>query len=438
LYKAYINRGNNGDENDTKELINRIVNLRVEKSQLLGYKNFAEFALDKVMAQKPEIVQKFLMDLWIPAINRAKAEALEMQKIIDNDKDSFKLQPWDWWYYAEKVKKEKYDLDETMLRPYFKLENVINGVFMLTSKLFGLQYSERKDIQVYHPDVKVFEVKEKNGKHIGILYTDYFPRDTKSSGAWMSEFRSQSSIGGKFISPVIYNCGNFSKPTPEQPALLSIDEVNTLFHEFGHALHGLLSNVTYPTVSGTSVARDFVELPSQIMENWATEPEMLRLYAKHYKTNAAIPDSLISKLSNARLFNQGFETVEYLAASFLDMDWHLVNTIQNRDIVKFEKDALQSIGLIPEIASRYQSTNFLHIFSNEYSAGYYSYIWAAVLDADAFHAFEETSLFDHHTASAYREFILSKGGSQDPMILYKKFRGREPKIDALLKRRGLQ
>lgn len=437
LFKAYLNRGNNGNENDTKEIIKKIVNMRVQKSQLLGFSNYAGFALDRVMAKTPATVFKFLNDLWTPALNRAKTEAAELQKMIDKENGGFKLQPWDWWFYAEKVKKEKYDLDETMLRPYFKLENVINGVFTLTSKLFGLKYIERKDIQIYHPDVKVFEVKEKNGKHVGILYTDYFPRDTKASGAWMSEFRTQSNINGKFISPVIYNCGNFSKPTSDRPALLSIDEVNTLFHEFGHALHGLLSNVSYPSVSGTGVARDFVELPSQIMENWATEPEMLKLYARHYKTNEVIPDSLIKKLSDARLFNQGFETAEYIAASFLDMDWHMVNEVEERDVAKFEKNVLTKIGLIPEIESRYQSTNFLHIFSNDYSAGYYSYLWAAVLDADAFQAFKETSLFDKKTASAYRTFILSKGGSEDPMELYKKFRGREPKVDALLNRRGL-
>jgi peptidyl-dipeptidase Dcp len=438
LYKAYINRGNNNNENDTKSLINKIVNLRIQKANLLGFKDFSSLALDRAMAKNPKNVSDFLTQLWTPAVKRAKAEVADMQKIIDNENGSFKLMPWDWWHYAEKVKKEKYDLDESMLRPYFKLENVVEGVFTLTSKLFGLKYVERNDIQIYHPDVKVFEVQEANGKHVGILYTDYFPRETKSSGAWMSEFRTQSKMDGKFITPVIYNCGNFSKPTTDKPALLSIDEVNTLFHEFGHALHGLLSNVTYPSVSGTSVSRDFVELPSQIMENWATEPEMLKLYAKHYQTGEVMPQELIDKLKSARLFNQGFETVEYLAASLLDMDWHTLSSQSEFDAIKFEKESLNKMGIIPEINSRYQSTNFLHIFSSDgYASGYYSYIWAAVLDADAFQAFKETSLFDQKNANAFRKFILEKGGSEEPMELYKKFRGREPKIDALLMRRGL-
>jgi peptidyl-dipeptidase Dcp len=438
LYKAYINRGNNNNENDTKSLINKIVNLRIQKANLLGFKDFSSLALDRAMAKNPKNVSDFLTQLWTPAVKRAKDEVADMQKIIDNENGSFKLMPWDWWHYAEKVKKEKYDLDESMLRPYFKLENVVEGVFTLTSKLFGLKYVERNDIQIYHPDVKVFEVQEANGKHVGILYTDYFPRETKSSGAWMSEFRTQSNMDGKFITPVIYNCGNFSKPTTDKPALLSIDEVNTLFHEFGHALHGLLSNVTYPSVSGTSVSRDFVELPSQIMENWATEPEMLKLYAKHYQTGEVMPQELIDKLKSARLFNQGFETVEYLAASLLDMDWHTLSSQSEFDAIKFEKESLNKMGIIPEINSRYQSTNFLHIFSSDgYASGYYSYIWAAVLDADAFQAFKETSLFDQKNANAFRKFILEKGGSEEPMELYKKFRGREPKIDALLMRRGL-
>jgi peptidyl-dipeptidase Dcp len=438
LYKAYINRGNNNNENDTKSLINKIVNLRIQKANLLGFKDFSSLALDRAMAKNSKSVTSFLNQLWTPAIKRATAEVTDMQKIIDNENGGFKLMPWDWWYYSEKVKKEKYDLDETMLRPYFKLENVVEGVFTLTSKLFGLKYVERNDIQIYHPDVKVYEVQEANGKHIGILYTDYFPRETKSSGAWMSEFRSQSNMNGKFISPVIYNCGNFSKPTTDKPALLSIDEVKTLFHEFGHGLHGLLSNVTYPGVSGTNVARDFVELPSQIMENWATEPEMLKLYAKHYQTGEVIPQDLIDKLNNAGLFNQGFETVEYLAASLLDMDWHTLTSQNEFNVENFEKESLSKMGIIKEINSRYQSTNFLHIFSSDgYASGYYSYIWAAVLDADAFEAFKETSLFDQKNANAYRKYILEKGGSEEPMELYKKFRGREPKIDALLNRRGL-
>lgn len=437
VFKAYINRGNNNNDNDNKKILSRIASLRVERANLLGYKTHSDFILEKNMAKNPERVYKFLQDLWIPALNRAKNEAAEMQKIIDKEGNKFKLEAWDWWYYAEKLKKEKYDLDEEMLRPYFKLENVIKGVFEVASKLYGIQFVERKDIPVYHPDVKVFEVLEKDGKHIAILYTDYFPRDSKRSGAWMNNFREQTNINGKFVTPIICNVGNFSKPTNDKPSLLSLDEVNTLFHEFGHALHGMLSQTVYPSVSGTGVPRDFVELPSQIMENWATNPQVLKLYAKHYLTGETMPDELIQKLENSSLFNQGFETVEYLAASFLDMDWHTLTTPEEKDVLKFEKESLTKIGLIPEIESRYQSTNFQHIFSGGYSSGYYSYIWAAVLDADAFSLFEEKGIFNPETATSFRKNILEKGGSEDPLQLYVKFRGREPKVDALLKKRGL-
>lgn len=345
------------------------------------------------------------------------------------------MEAWDWWYYAEKVKKEKYDLDEEMLRPYFKMENVLEGAFTVASKLYGIRFIPRNDIQVYHPDVKAFEVQEADGRHIGIFWSDYFPRDGKRSGAWSSSFRSQSNVNGNFITPLVYNVGNFAKPTADKPSLMSIDEVNTLFHELGHGLHSLFGNTTY---SGSRVVpRDFVELPSQVMENWALEPEVLRMYAKHYETGEIIPDELIRKISNSRLFNQGFETVEYLAAAFLDMDWHTLTDSKERETLSFEKESLNKIGLIPEIESRYQSTNFQHIIGG-YSAGYYSYIWAAVLDADAFEAFIETGdLFDKEKASAFREYILAKSGTEDPMISYKKFRGAEPKVDALLKRRGL-
>jgi peptidyl-dipeptidase Dcp len=389
------------------------------------------------MAKNPQTVYKFLNDLWTPALKRAEIETDDMQKIIYKEGNNFKLEAWDWWYYGEKVKKEKYDLDEEMLRPYFKLEYVLKGVFDVASKLFGIQFVERNDISTYHPDVKVYEVKEVDGKHIGILYTDYFPRDSKESGAWMDEFRKQSNIADNYITPVIVNVGNFSKPTSDKPSLLSLDEVSTLFHEFGHALHGLLSNSVYPSVSCTSVPRDFVELPSQIMENWALEPEVLKMYARHYQTNEPIPEDLINKMENSKFFNQGFITVEYLAASFLDMDWHTLTIPEEKDVIIFEKESLNKIGLIPEIESRYQSTNFLHIFSGDYSSGYYSYLWAAVLDADAFEAFKEKGLFDPETAISFRKNILEKGGSEVPMVLYKSFRGREPKVDALLKRRGL-
>ncbi len=435
IFKAYINRGNNNNEFDNKKIVSRVASLRVDRANLLGYKTFADFVLERNMAKNPDNVYKFLNDLWTPAIKRAKMEVTDMQKIIDKEKGNFKLAAWDWWYYAEKVKKEKYDLDESMLRPYFKMENVRAGAFEVASKLYGIKFIPRNDIEVYHPDVEVFEVQESDGKHIGIFYSDYYPRDGKRSGAWSSGFRGQQNIEGKFITPLVYNVGNFSKPTADKPALMSIDEVNTLFHELGHGLNSLFSNYDYP--GGRNTPRDFVELPSQIMENWALEPEVLKMYARHYQTGEIIPDALIQKIVNSRLFNQGFETVEYLAASFLDMDWHMLTDNKERDVTEFEKNVYKKIGLIPEIESRYQSTNFGHILGG-YAAGYYSYIWAAVLDADAFEAFAETgNLFDKKTADAFRNYILARSGSEDSMILYKKFRGREPKVDALLKRRGL-
>lgn len=438
IFKAYINRGNNGNAYDNKANIARAIAMRIEKAKLLGYKTWADYVLEDSMAKTPEAVYKFLDQVWQPALKKAKEEAAELQKLIQAEGHNFKLQPWDWWYYAEKLRKQKYALDEEMLRPYFKLENVINGVFLLANKLYGLQFVERKDIPVYHPDVRVFEVKEADGTHVGILYTDYFPRASKGAGAWMNAIRDEYKIDGKKITPLILNCGNFTKPTPDQPSLLTLEEVTTLFHEFGHALHGLLSECTYLRLTGTNVARDFVELPSQIMENWVTEPEFLRMFAKHYQTGEPIPEALVEKIKNSRYFNQGFATVEYLAACYLDMDWHtLTEPVKPEQVMQFEEHSLQKIGLIPEIVVRYRSPYFSHIFANNYYAGYYSYIWAEVLDADAFQAFKEKGLFDQATARAFRENILAKGGSEDPMVLYVKFRGREPKVEPMLRRRGL-
>ncbi|MBC8876987.1 MAG: M3 family metallopeptidase [Planctomycetes bacterium] len=440
IYKGYINRGDNDDELDNKETLARMATLRIERAGLLGYETHAHYVLEENMAKKPENVYKLLDELWQPALKRAKAEAADMQKMIDEEGGGFKLESWDWWYYAERVKKAKYDLDEEMLRPYFKLENVLAGAFEVASRLFGLQFEERTDVPKYHEDVKVFEVKEADGTHVGILYVDYFPRASKRGGAWMGEFREQSIVNGEDIRPVIYNVGNFSKPMADKPSLLSFDEVNTLFHEFGHAMHGLLSNCTYESLAGTNVARDFVELPSQIMENWASEPEVLKMYARHYETGEPMPDGLIEKIVKARHFNQGFATVEYLAASFLDMDWHTLAEAKSKaDVLEFEDKSLGKIGLIPEIISRYRSTYFRHIFAGGYSSGYYSYIWAQVLDADAFQAFKETGdLFDRKTAKAFRDNILSRGDTEDPMTLYKRFRGKEPSIEPLLERRGLK
>jgi len=435
MYKAYMNRGNNNDELDNKKIFSRIAVLRVEKANLLGFKTYADFVLQKKMAKTPDNVYSFLNDIWKPTVKKAKSEVEEMQKIIDAEGGKFKLEPWDWWYYAEKVKKEKYALDEEMLRPYFKLENVINGAFAVATKLYGLQFIERDDIQVYNPEVKVFEVRESNGKHIGILYTDYFPRAGKTNGAWCDNFRFQSNIDGNYITPLVTNVGNFSKPTSDLPALISLDDVLTLFHEFGHALHALFQNITYPS-SGT-VPSDFVELPSQIMEKWALQPEVLKMYTKHYKTGEPIPQELIDKIHNSRFFNQGFETLEYIAASLLDMDWHVITDTTEKDVSQFEKESIKKMGLIPEIWPRYLTTNFLHIATWGYEAGYYSYLWSAVLDADAFESFLENGLFDKATAASFRENVLSKGGSEDPMELYVKFKGRKPSVNALLKNRGL-
>ncbi len=435
LYKAYLMRGNNNNEFDNKEIIKKIISLRNEKVNLLGYKSYAEFKLEKNMAKTPETVNTFLADLWTPALKQSKEEAAEIQNLIDAEGHNFKLAPWDWWYYSEKVKKEKYALDEEMLRPYFQMENVRKGAFDVASKLFGIQFVKRNDIPVYQPDVEVYEVKEAEGTHIGILYTDYYPRNGKRAGAWMSYFRGQSSIDGEFITPLVVNVGNFSKPTEGKPALLSFDEVNTLFHEFGHGLNGLFGKSVYPGAKRSPV--DFVELPSQIMENWASHPEVLKMYAKHYQTGEAIPDELIQKITNSQYFNKGFETVEYLAAAILDMDWHTINIVDEIDVNKFEKENLDAIGLINEVASRYQSTNFNHIFGGDgYSAGYYGYMWSGVLDSDAFGAFLENGLFDQATAESFRRNILEKSGSDDPMNLYVKFRGREPKTDALIQRLG--
>jgi len=436
VFKAYINRGNNDDEHDNKKLISRIAALRVKRANLLGYKTHADYVLERNMAKTPDKVYAFLNDLWTPALKRAQQEIEDMQAIVDREGGDFKLQAWDWWHYAEKVKKDKYALDDAMLRPYFKMENVRQGAFDVAQKLYGIRFVKRDDIQVYHPDVEVFEVLEADGTHIGVFYSDYFPRNGKRSGAWSSTLRSQSNIGGEFITPLVFNVGNFAKPTADKPSLMSMDEVETLFHELGHALNSLFADTVY---SGSRrVPRDFVELPSQIMENWANDPAVLKRYALHYETGEPIPQDLIDKLQRARHFNQGFATVEYLAASFLDMDWHVLTDASEPDAAAFEEASLRKIGLMDEIESRYQSTNFGHIFSSGgYASGYYSYIWAAVLDADAFQAFKETDLFNKDLAAAFRKHVLSQG-SNDTMAQYIKFRGAEPKVDALLERRGLK
>lgn len=440
IYTAYAERGNHNDELDNKKIVSEMVALRAERAQLLGFETHAHYILDDNMAKNPDNVYKLLHELWTPALERAKMELAEMQAIIDAEGGGFKLRSWDWWYYAEKLKKQKYDLDEEMIRPYFKMENVRAGAFEVATRLYGLQFVQRTDLPVYHEDVEVFEVKDADGTHIAILYADYFPRASKRGGAWMGEFMQQSVVGGKNKRPVVYNVGNFTKPTGDQPSLLSFDEVNTLFHEFGHGLHGMLSQCNYETLSGTNVSRDFVELQSQIMENWASDPGVLEMYAVHHETGEPMPAELIEKIRKARHFNQGFATTEYLAASFLDLDWHTVqSTDPIEDVMLFETESLDKIGLIPEILSRYRSPYFRHIFAGGYSAGYYSYVWAEVLDADAFQAFKETGdVFDQKTAKLFRENILERGGTDEPMKLYVQFRGQEPSIEPLLERRGLK
>ncbi len=436
IYKAYINRGSRDNTTNNWDNISKMVSLRVQKANLLGFPDYASYVLDDNMAKKPENVYKLCNQIWEAALPISIKEAADLQKMIYKEGNKFKLAPWDWRYYAEKLKKEKYGLNETELSQYFPLEQVRQGAFYVANKLYGLTFEQRTDLPLPHPEALAFEVKDADGKHIGVYYADYFPRASKSSGAWMDAFRPQAGLLNS--TPVITNVCNFTKPTGDMPALLTFDEASTLFHEFGHALHGLLSECTYPSIAGTSVARDFVELPSQIMENWAADPEVLKIYAKHWKTGETIPQELIDKLRNSSHFNQGFVVTEFMSAALLDMAYHTIKNAEPIDARKFEKETLNKIGLIPEITVRYRSPYFGHIFNGGYSAGYYAYTWAEVLDADAFAAFKETGdVFNPEQAKAFRENILSKGGSDDPMKLYKQFRGQEPGIEPLLERKGL-
>lgn len=437
IWNAYQTRGNHDDALDNKENAVKLANLRGEKARLLGYKSHAAYVLEESMAKNPENVAKLLNDLWKPALAIAKTEASDIQKMMDKDGVKDKVKPYDWRYYTEKIRKQRFDLDEQELKPYFSLDNTRNGIFQVTEKLYGLKFKQLNDVPKYHDEVTVWEVTEADGTHVGILYMDFFPRASKRGGAWMTSYRSQKTVDGQRKAPVISIVCNFTKPTGDTPALLTFDEVTTFFHEFGHALHGLLSNVTYKSLAGTSVPRDFVELPSQIMENWAAEPEVLKMYAKHYKTGEVIPDALIQKLQKSGTFDQGFATVEYLAASFLDMDYHTQTAAIQLDANSFEKNSMKRIGLIDAIIPRYRSTYFSHIFSGGYSSGYYSYIWSGVLDTDAFEAFKTTNLFNPEKAKLFRKNVLEKGGTEDPMVLYKRFRGAEPSVEPLLRKRGL-
>jgi peptidyl-dipeptidase Dcp len=403
---------------------------------MMGFRTHADYILAERMADKPEIVYQLLDRVWSPALQAAKEERAARQEMMNADGIDGRLEGWDWRYYTEKIRKATFDFDEELLRPYFEVNAVRDGVFELANRLFGLQFERRPDIPGWHPDQQVFEVREADGTHLAVLYVDYFARESKRGGAWMNTLRQQSKLGGR-TTPIITNNFNFPAPTADVPSLLSLSEASTMFHEFGHALHGMLSDVTYSSLAGTSTPRDFVEFPSQVMENWSGEPEVLRMFARHYRTGEAIPEEVIGKITAAASFNQGFATVEYMAASYLDMAYHTLDSIEAVKSANVENAAMADIGLIDEIIPRYRSTYFSHIFAGGYSAGYYSYLWSEVLDADAFQAFRETSLFDKDTAARLREHVLSKGWTRPGMVLYENFRGRPPVIEPLLERRGL-
>ena len=437
LLMAYTTRGNHGNANDNKEVIKRTMALRIEKAKLFGYDNPADYILADCMAKDSKTVDKFLASVWTPSLEAAKREAAELQKMMDRDLPGEKLMPWDWWYYAEKLRAEKYALNEEELKPYFELGNVRQGAFDLATKLYGIQFEKVNDMPVYNPEVEVFKVTEADGRLVGYLYTDYFPRAGKRPGAWMNNISSQYvDANGVDHRPVIINVGNFNKPTAGNPSLLSMDDVETLFHEFGHALHGLLAKAHYKSLSGTNTPRDFVELPSQFMENYCYEPEIIRTYARHYKTQEVIPDSLIEKINNAGKFNQGFVTTERLSASILDMDFHELTTVEGLDVDQFEAASMAKMQMIPEIIVRYRPTFYNHIFTTGYEAGYYSYTWSAVLDADAFAAFKETgNILNPDVAKRFRH-LLEQGGTRDAQELYLEFRGKEADPQYLLRRKG--
>ena len=438
LYKSYIQRGDNDNETDNKNVAAQIAQLRAERAQLMGYETHADFVLEERMLKNPSEVYDLLMKLWTPALERAKREVADMQAVADLEGHEFKIAGWDWWQYSEKVRKAKYDLDEAALKPYLSLDNVPNGVFTTCNKLWGITFTEQFDINVYHPDARVWEVKDKDGSHLGIFIGDYFTRSNKRGGAWMSSFKGQSNLDGR-ERPIVVNVCNFPAPVGDDPALLSFGNVTTLFHEFGHAMHGILTNVTYPSMAGTSGPRDYTEFPAQILEHWASEPEILKSFATHYKTGEVMPDALIQKMLKASKFNQGFANTEYLAASLLDMDWHTIKAGEDlKDADAFEEASLTKIGLIDEIAPRYRSTYFSHIFAGGYASGYYSYVHSAVLDSDGFEAFKEAGdVFDPELAAKLREHVYEKGSTEEARVLYEKFRGRQPEIGALLKVRGL-
>lgn len=436
VYLAYYGRGDNGNANDNKAIIKEILQLRQQKAKLLGFESFAHFVLDEKMAKTPEAALELLERIWQPAVKSASDERAELQKLADREGAGIKIEGWDWFYYTEKLRKEKYALNDEDIKPYFKLENVLQGAFDCAGKLYGVKFVKRGDIPVYYNGVEAYEVLDSNNGHLGIFYTDFFPRASKRQGAWMTNFVNQRNICGENVRPMIVNVCNFTPPQGETPALLNIDETRTLFHEFGHALHGLLTQAHYPSVSGTNVKHDFVELFSQINEKWSVHPEVMPTFAKHYITGEAIPAALIEKMQKSSHFNSGFETTELVAAALLDMKMHLVENYDNFDCNEFEKELRRELGFIPEIEYRYRSTNFAHVFGGGYAVGYYAYLWAEVLDCDAFELFLEKGVFDKETAGSFKQ-LIEMGGSKDPMREYRRFRGAEPNPDALLRARGL-
>ena len=438
IFKGYINRGNNGNEYDNKEVVRKLLKARLEKAKLMGYENYASFALEERMAKTPDAVYKLLDQIWTPTLSKAKEELADINAEIKKDRKNFTAEGWDWRYYADRAKKAKFDLDENQVRPYLKLENVRDGVFYVANKLYGITFTQLDNLPLPHPDAQAFECKDKDGSHLGVLYMDFFPRASKKGGAWCGSYRSQTYKDGKKVAPVVTVVCNFTKPAAGQPALLSADEANTLFHEFGHALHNLFKDVHYYGVA--SVPRDFVELPSQIDEHWAFEPEVLNVYAKHYQTGEVIPAGLVEKMDKSGKYGQGFATAEYLAASLLDMDYHVLKEIpDDMDVMQFETETLGKRGLLKQIPSRYRTTYFNHTMGGGYTAGYYSYIWAEVLDCDAYEAYKETGdIFNQEVAGKFRKYILTSGCIDDAMDMYVNFRGKEPGIDPLLKNRGLK
>ena len=438
MYEGYINLATEG-ENDNRPVINKIMQARTKKAALLGFDNFAAYMTDKVMAKTPQAAKDLLMKIWGPAIKQVKKEVSEMQAIVKEEGGKFKIEPWDYYYYAEKVRQKKYALDEDEVRQYFAVDNVVNGIFTMANRLYGVTFRELPNAPKYHPEVKVYEVLDKNGNHVSVFMTDYFPRASKRQGAWMSEFKGACiDEYGNDIRPIIYNVGNFTKPTATTPSLLTLDEVETTFHEFGHGLHGMLTRAKYRSQAGTNVDRDFVELPSQIHEHWALEPELLKTYALHYKTGEPMPDELIKKLQDASTHNQGFATTELAGAALLDLYWNSTNFDGDVDVAAFEAKVAKELKMPKEVQFRYRSTYFKHIFGSDgYAAGYYTYLWAEVLDADGFELFKEKGIFDPATADAFRTNVLEMGGSEDPMKLYINFRGQAPNPDALLRNRGL-